>query len=216
MSSVVTTRPDPTVPSHAEGLIQEARQGETASLGQLLELYRNYLRLLADSQLDRKLRRRVCPSDVVQEALLEAHRDFTQFRGSSEREFLAWLRQILINNVFRMVEKHILAGKRDIRREISLEQIGQGVEQSGVQLRTILADSGGSPSSSARQSENVVRLADAMAQLPSHYRDVLVLRNFKNMSFERVAAEMDRSQGAVRILWLRAVKRLRELFDQEG
>jgi RNA polymerase sigma-70 factor (ECF subfamily) len=155
----------------------------------------------------------VGPSDVVQETLLAAHRDFKQFCGRSEREFLAWLRQILINRVFRCVEKNILAEKRDVRREVSLEQVKNGIERSGTRLGSMLAASGASPSSDALYRENVVQLADCMAQLPPHYREVLVLRNFKGMSFERVAEEMGRKQGSTRVLWLRAVKRLRELFD---
>jgi RNA polymerase sigma-70 factor (ECF subfamily) len=200
---------------NSQHLLDSARRGQDGSLGQLLQLYQNYLHVLADSQLDRKLRTRVGPSDVVQETLLAAHRDFKQFCGRSEREFLAWLRQILINCVFRCVEKNILAEKRDVRREISLEQVKHGIERSGTRLGSMLAASGASPSSAAVHRENAVRLADCMAQLAPQYREVLVLRNFKSMPFERVAEEMGRKPGSTRVLWVRAVKRLRELFDAQ-
>ena len=200
---------------NAQHLLESACSGEDGSLGQLLQLYQNYLHLLADSQLDRKLRTRVGPSDVVQETLLAAHRDFRQFCGRSEREFLGWLRQILINCLFRCVEKNVLAEKRDVRREVSLEQVKHGVECSGARLGSMLAASEPSPSSVALHRENVVRLADCMAQLAPHYREVLVLRNFKELPFERVAEEMERTEGSTRVLWLRAVKRLRELFDAQ-
>jgi RNA polymerase sigma-70 factor (ECF subfamily) len=195
-----------------ENLIQCARGGDGSKLGQLLQLYRNYLRLLADSQLDRKLRARVCPSDVVQEAMLDAYRGFGQFRGRTQREFLAWLRQILINNVFRMVERHVLTGKRDVRREVSLEQIGRSVEHSGLQFQAILADDGTSPSDAVNRAEHEVRLADCIARLRPQYREVIVLRNFKCLPFERVAEDLGRSIGATRVLWLRAVKRLRQSY----
>src|SRR4051812_43409404 len=80
-----------------DGLLREARDGNEQQLGRLLTLYRNYLTILATTQLDARLRRRISPSDLVQEAMLGAYRDFLKFRGSSERELLAWLRQILIN-----------------------------------------------------------------------------------------------------------------------
>lgn len=199
----------------ASQLLHEAKLGESNSFGELLQLYRNYLRLLAESQLDQKLRRRLGPSDVVQETMLAAHRDFQQFMGTTEREFLAWLRQILIHNVCRMVEKHVLAEKRDVRREVSLDLLRRNVEQSGVNLASILAESGISPSSAVSHSERVIRLADCIAQLPPHYREVLILRNFKSMPFEQVAEEMGRTRGSARVLWLRAIRRLRKIYNPE-
>ena len=95
-------------------LLDAAREGKEECLGRLLQLYCNYLKLMAMAQLDQKLRARMSPSDVVQETLFEAHRDFAQFRGSSEAEFLAWLRRILVNNLARVVERHVLAEKRDV------------------------------------------------------------------------------------------------------
>ncbi len=99
-------------------LIGKAREGDPESLGTLLEWYCHYLQILASTQLDHRLRRRVSPSDLVQETLLAAHRDFAHFRGNSQAELLGWLRQILIHRLHHLVDEHIKAGKRDIRREI--------------------------------------------------------------------------------------------------
>ena len=101
-------------------------------MGQLLQLYRNYLTILAATQLDRRLRRRMSPSDLVQETMLAAHRDFAKFRGGSERELLAWLRQILINCLHHAIETHLKAKRRDVRREISVEQVGAALDRSAV------------------------------------------------------------------------------------
>ena len=73
-----------------EGLLTRARQGDADSLGALLELYRNYLHLLARTQIDLHLQGRVSPSDVVQETFLQACRHFGQFRGGSDKELLLW------------------------------------------------------------------------------------------------------------------------------
>ena len=86
----------PTVPpchSGSGALLSAAKAGKPEALGELLNLYANYLTILSASQLDDKLRGRVSPSDVVQETYAEASRDFGQFRGSTSREFVAWLRQ---------------------------------------------------------------------------------------------------------------------------
>ncbi len=190
-------------------LLAKAKSGVGDSLGNLLQLYTNYLRLLAASQIDHRLRARVAPSDVVQETFYEAQRDFDQFRGETEREFLAWLRRILVNNLARLVEEHVLAAKRDVRREISLERISAGVERSTARLEEVLVDQGASPSSRVQNRERAAILADLLAELPGDYNEVLLLRHVKGLPFKEVAEQMGRSQGAVRMLWLRAIGQLR-------
>src|SRR3954453_3051624 len=108
-------------------LLSGARGGDEQQLGRLLTLYRNYLTILATTQLDARLRRRVSPSDLVQEAMLGAYRDFPKFRGVSERELLAWLRQILINCLHHAYDAHIQAGRRDVRREVSLDDMNRAL-----------------------------------------------------------------------------------------
>ena len=90
----------------ADCLLRDARDGRSQSLGKLLQLYANYLKILASTQLDQNLRGRVSPSDVVQETLFEAHRDFQQFRGKTSYEFVAWLRRIMVNNLASIVEQN--------------------------------------------------------------------------------------------------------------
>jgi|SRR3972149_2981416 len=206
------------MPSQAQGevdkLFASARQGSISCLGRLLTLYSNYLKLLIAAQLDERLQVRVSPSDIVQETFFEAHRDFHQFRGQSPGEFVAWLRRILVNNILRVVEQHLLAEKRDVRREVSLEQIGRRLEQSTARLESLLAQPGDSPSSNAQRHEQEIILADALAGLPSDYRQVILLRHIEGLPFEQVAQRMDRSSGAVRMLWLRALERLRRAFPE--
>jgi RNA polymerase sigma-70 factor, ECF subfamily len=196
----------------AEDLLIRARKGTVESLGQLLKLYRNYLTVLATSQLDRKLRGRIGPSDLVQEAMLAAHRDFNRFRGSTEREFLAWLRQILINCLHHAIETHVKAKRRDVRCEISIERLSAAMDRSSLNPADMLACSEPSPSTIARQRERSVVLADYLAKLRPEYRDVIVLRNLQGLSFDEIAEHMERSPGAVRMLWLRAIEKLKEIF----
>jgi RNA polymerase sigma-70 factor (ECF subfamily) len=202
---------DPTDDASVESLLDRARQGKGESMGQLLQMYRNYLTILATIQLDRKLRRRVNPSDLVQETMLAAHRDFAKFRGHSEPEFLAWLRQVLINCLHHAVEVHLRAKKRDVRREVSIEQVSAALDRSAVGLAQMLVDRGGSPSASLRQRERAVALANQLARLEPDYRDVIVLRNLQGLPFDEIAERMDRRTGAVRMLWLRAIDRFKQV-----
>jgi RNA polymerase sigma-70 factor (ECF subfamily) len=201
--------------SHANLLIGRARRGSKSSLGSLLEQYRNYLVVLAATQIEKKLQPRVSPSDVVQETMLRAHKNFGQFRGSTEQELLAWLRQILVNNLARFVEQHMLAARRDVRREVSIERLGAALEQSTIQLAALVPSEGKSPSVAVQQREEAVVLADRLAHLPADYRDVLVLRNLQGLPFEDVASRIGRSVGATRMLWLRAIEKLRTVYRQD-
>jgi RNA polymerase sigma-70 factor (ECF subfamily) len=198
--------------SSIPSLISGARRGDTSSIGVLLQQYRNYLMVLASTQIENRLQPRVSPSDVVQETMLRAHKNFAQFRGTTEGELLAWLRQILVNNLAKFVELHVLAARRDVRREVSIDRIGAALEQSTIQLAAMLPAEAKSPSMAVEEREEAVLLADRLAQLPASYRQVLVLRNLQALPFEEVAKQMDRSVGATRMLWLRAIEKLRSVY----
>ena len=195
-------------------LLERARRNEVEPLGGVLQLYRNYLTILATTQLDRRLRRRMSPSDLVQETMLAACRDFGQFRGSSERELLAWLRQILIHCLHRAYETHLQARCRDVRLEVSIEQANKDLSRSVGGLAGVVAAPGPSPSAPMRERESAVKLADQLAKLCPDYRDVIVLRNLQGLSFEEVAERMNRKPGTVRMLWLRAIEKFRHVYEQ--
>jgi RNA polymerase sigma-70 factor (ECF subfamily) len=194
-------------------IILDVRKGRNQRLGELLELYRNYLKLLARTQVDLHLRRRADASDLVQETFLDACRDFAQFRGSSEAELLAWLRKILIYNVAKLVQRQVLAKKRDIRRNVSLDGHIAALNKSSARFEAALAGRSSTPSAQAQRRERAAVVADYLAQLPPDYREVIVLRNLEGLAFADVARRMDRSPGAVRILWVRALNQLRKLLE---
>ncbi|MCG8650125.1 MAG: sigma-70 family RNA polymerase sigma factor [Pirellulales bacterium] len=200
-----------------ESLLVLARGGDRQALGELLQWYVNYLSILATTQLDRRLRRRINPSDLVQETMLAAHRDFGAFRGQSQPELLGWLRQILINTLHRNFARHIKAGKRDIRREVSIDQISSQLEESACNLASLLPAKSDSPSASLRAREDAVELANQLSKLRSQYREVIVYRVLQGLSFDEIAQRMGRSGGAVRMLWLRALEQFKqrcELSDE--
>jgi RNA polymerase sigma-70 factor, ECF subfamily len=102
-----------------------------------------------------------------------------------------------------------------VRREVSIGQLGAALEQSTVQLAALLPADGKSPSMAVQQREEAVLLADRLTQLPADYRKVLVLRNLQGLPFEEVARRIDRSVGATRMLWLRAIEKLRAVYRKE-
>ncbi|MBI3408961.1 MAG: sigma-70 family RNA polymerase sigma factor [Planctomycetes bacterium] len=198
-----SVQPDP------QRLLAEARAGHRGSLGVLLERYRAYLGTQICSQIGLHLQARANPSDVVQEAFLLASRHFDRFRGTSEREWLHWLRRIVRRCLLRLVRKHVRARRRSVQRELSLDRnsIASGAEP--VSPKPQIASHGSSPSSTAQRRELAGMVAERLARLSPAHRDVLVLRNLKSLSFDDVARQMGRSPGAVRVLWLRALDQLR-------
>jgi len=200
-----------------EQLLADARGGRTESLGRVLELSRTDLALLARAQIDLRLQGRLDASDLVQETFLDACRDFHHFRGTSHREWAAWLRKILFFNLARVVQRQVAAKKRSTRREVSLDQRASAMERSSgtIQIETALVSRSSSPSSHVGRRERAACLADQLARLPTDYREVLVLRNLEGLPFPEVARRMGRSAGAVRILWVRAVDQLRRLLQAE-
>src|ERR1700758_3344213 len=114
-------------------LIRRCRAGDPVAREGLFARYRSYLRVLALTQLGRHLRAKCDASDIVQQTLLEAHRDFAGFQGEHEGELLAWLRRILAHNLFNE-PRRFAARQRDAAREISMDQVRAGVEQSSLAL----------------------------------------------------------------------------------
>ena len=202
----------PAEPKDPEALLTAARQEGQPALGRLLERYRAYLSLLARTQIGRHLRRRVDDSDVVQETFLAAYRDFASFRGTTEAELVAWLRNILAARLADLMRRHVKARARDVRLQQSLA--GE-MDRSSQALAFALAARGASPSQEAARRELGVLLADAIQALPADYAEVIVLRHLEGLAFAEVAARMGRSVDSVEKLWVRALARLRRrLGDQ--
>lgn len=194
-------------------LIRGCRAGDDRAREVLFARYRQYLWLLAQGQLGGRLRARCDPSDLVQQTLLEAHRDFAGFTGAHEAELLAWLRQILAHNLYNEARHHG-AQRRDAARQVSLEEVQAGLDRSSMTLGRCLAADVPTPSQAAGEREAAVRLADTLARLPKDYQTVLLLRIFEGLPAEEVAQRMDRTSGAVRMLQLRALTALREMMGK--
>ncbi len=188
-------------------LLDALRQGNTAARGGILLRYQPWLRLLARLQLDSRFRGKFDASDIVQQTLLEACRALPQFRGDTEAELRAWLRQILAHVLAHEIRRYHGTQQRDVSREVSLDQ---ALAQSSQRLGDMLAAPGSSPSQQAARNEQEVLLADVLARLPEDYREVIILRNLAGLPHEEVARRMGRNVGAVRMLWVRALARLRQ------
>ena len=190
-------------------LLGQAQKGNLEHLGQLLENYRHYLHLLARLEIGRNLQSKLDASDLVQDTLLEAHRNFSHFQGASETQFVCWLRQVMAASLANLVRRYLGTQGRDVRLE---RKLTVQLDQSSRLLDRGLIDRGSSPSQQASRREQAVLLADALARLPEDYREVIILRHLQGLSFAEVSSRMGRSLDSVEKLWMRGLARLRQLM----
>lgn len=190
----------------AEELLTRALRGDAEAAGALLERFQPYLRLMAQRQMDSAVQTRLDPSDVVQQTCLEAYRDLAGFRGRTQGELLAWLRQILHNNVAQTIQRHVLAQKRSTRKERRLD----GRDSSGGELQQVLASEQSTPSQRAMRGERAVRLAEALERIPEDQRHAVRLRHLEGWSLAQIAEYFGRSEVAVAGLLKRGLRSLRK------
>ena len=193
-------------------LLIQARAGDQKALGALLNMYRQYLSLIARLQIDQRLKTKFAPSDLVQETFLCAKRGLGEFRGNTEAELMAWLRRIMANRLLDLNRRYSRQS-RDVRRE---QQLARNMEHSSAMIHNLLPSSPeSSPSESMIRREQAVLLANALAALPEHYRDVLVLRHLEGRQIAEVAEQLGRSVPSVKNIWVRAIAMLRETVLKE-
>ena len=188
----------------------QAREGSSEALSNLLGKYRRLLLWTANQTLDAELRTKMGASDVVQETMLEAVRDFQQFCGETDEEWQAWLRQVLANNLANADRRFRRTTKRSLEREKSMDAksaVRRAVEFSAQ--REV------SPDVLAIQKESGISLHLAITALPDDYRQLLMLRYQQQMAFTDIAKHMCRSENAVRKLWARAVQALQNQMEHE-
>jgi RNA polymerase sigma-70 factor, ECF subfamily len=178
--------------------------------GQPLDLaqYRDFLRLLARTSLDPRLRGLLDPSDVVQEALLKAHAKLHQFRGNSAGELRAWLRTILTNEIARVARKH-LGGIDGLE-----ESLHAALEESSGRLEAWLVAGSLSPRQHALREENLLLLMRAIDQLPEDQRAAIELRYLQGRPPPEVAKLLGRSTASTAGLLRRGLQALREVLGE--
>ena len=180
--------------------------------GPQVERFREYLCLLARAHLPPRHPSRIEASDIVQETLLEAYSQRGNFRGQSDGEMAAWLKQMLVHNLADALRGRERA-KRDVRREQSIEG---AIEDSFCRTESWLAAHEASPSQQAIRIEQLLHLADSLARLPEEQRDAVVLHHLQGWSLAQIATHLDRSEASIAGLLRRGLKKLRELMEERG
>lgn len=195
-----------------ESWVDGARQGDEKALGELLHRYlpdlHAYVRLRAGGML----LARESSADLVQSICREALGELDDFEYQGEGPFRSWLYTLAQRKLATRYSYH-LAQKREIGRESPLPSLG---EQDGSRADIDLADSYAnlfSPSKRLAAKELVEQVEGAFAQMPDHYREVLLLSRSEGLSHEEIAERTGRTTGSVRMLLSRALAELARLLD---
>ena len=180
-------------------LLDLARHGDQAALGDLLEQFRPYVRVLVHAIWHRQASARQDDSDLIQDTMLMVHQAFSGFRGTSVAEFAGWLRAITLRTAGHAVRSHVATGKRGLSREEVLPDLGQ----------IALPESRGADEEVSRH-EQAALVAAALERLPADMQQVLRGRMYDGSSYAELSTRMRRTQGALRVLYTRALRRLGE------
>jgi len=194
--------------SATDRLLESAARGDATARQELLMRHRQRLRNMIRLRMDRRLAARVDPSDVVQETLVEAVQKLSEYLRRRPLPFYPWLRQLACERLIDLHRRHIQAKKRSVRRE----EPPPLPDESAQELADQLAARSSSPSSRMRRSELRTRMRVALAHLPEHDRELLVLRHLEQLSTSEIAAILGISEGAFYTRHVRALERLRILL----
>jgi RNA polymerase sigma-70 factor, ECF subfamily len=172
--------------------------------------YREYLVLIARVVLKPKLRRKLDPSDVVQDVLLKISQVLHQYQGTTEAEFRAWLRTILLNTL----KDHCRAfsgPKRNVNLEQSLEA---EIDRSSARLEEWLRDGSDGPEAQMMKEELLDQAARAINHLPENQQTAVELFYIREYNVAQIALEMGLSKKAVGGLIERGVKAIRKTMNE--
>jgi RNA polymerase sigma-70 factor (ECF subfamily) len=186
-------------------MLQRARDKAPGEIEQLCAVCRNFLMYVARAEMESRLRAKFDVRGLLKQTALQAHRDFDKFAGATEGEWLVWLKEIVTRNAAQLLRQIQDTGNVDVVCEAST-LLG---ENAALEVNPGHADA---PLSSIIRRERDLQIADALAQLPGDYQDVILLRNLQRLPFQEVAERMGKTRAAAQTLWGRAIGRLQQTF----
>ena len=195
-------------------LILGAQGGDADAVNRLLERHRESVRRMIDLRMDRKLRQRVDASDIVQDVLIDANRRLPDYLNQPAMPFHLWLRQMAQDRLIDAHRRHRVAAKRSVDREQPLAARAN-LDRDTIELAAQLCDPERTPAAEAAWNELQEQFSAAIEQLDEQDREVVLMRHFEKLSNSEVAESLGLSPPAASMRYLRAVRRLRAMLNDE-
>ncbi len=195
-----------------DSLEARIRRADKQALAEYLEQVRGPLLAYIERQLGAALRRKVEPEDLLQEVSVACLRALETVQFQDDHDPFRWLCEMAQRRIVDAHRKHISAQKRSADRELNLA--GGGDDSASPGLIQMLVASITSPSRAMSRNLREARLQEALQQLPDEAREALRLRYVENLPSKQIAEQLGKSDGAVRVLLTRSLKKLHELLGE--
>lgn len=193
-------------------LRNRARGGDTSALDEIFARYRDRLKQMVQLRLDRRLQGRIDPSDVLQEAFVDAVRGLHEYLAAPKAPLFLWLRYLVGMRLKSLHRHHLGIKQRNAKLEVSIYQ-GPLPSADSAALAARLLGNITTPSEAAIRAERVLRLQESLNSLDPLDREILSLRHFENLSRSEAAKELGITESAAGKRYVRALQRLRKSLD---
>lgn len=176
----------------------------------LLEHYRPRLLGFIQQLMSRPLQQKVGAEDVLQEVCISCMHAFPEI-DLSDRDPFDWVCQMARRRIMDAGRKFQGTEKRAMHREL-----GMGATAAGqADFVELLVASITTPSRAFSREQREFVLQQALEQLPTESQDALRMRYVEQLSSKEIAARLGKSDGAVRVLLTRSLKKLQDLMGEE-
>jgi RNA polymerase sigma-70 factor, ECF subfamily len=194
-----------------EQLVELAQAGDAGAVGELFTRHRERLRRMVEMRLDNRLRARIDPSDVIQEAYADVLGRLPEYLASPKFPLFLWLRLVVGERLIRTHRQHLGAQMREASREVSLYR-GALPAASSLAIANQLLGRFTSPMHAAIRAERLLRLQNALNDLSPLDREILSLRHFEELTCSEAARVLDIEEAAAAKRYIRAMKRLKSIL----
>ena len=201
------------MPHDSDGLqpvIDRLRAGDRQALAELFGHYRAQLRRMVELRLDPRVATRVAPSDVLQDAFLDASNRVEHFFRKDGVSFYVWLRLVVNQSLVDIHRRHLEAKKRGVDREAA----PAWTPATSISLARHLVAQLDSPSAVVRQEETLAQVQSALEGLDPLDREILTLRHFEELTNNEVAELLGLQKAAASNRYVRALARLRAALEK--
>ena len=195
-----------------EQLVQRLRASDVAALGPYLDARRHHLIAYIDRRLGAALRTKVEPEDIFQEVSSSAVRALPDY-DMGTRDPFGWLCDLADRRIVDAHRRFFAAEKRSAEREVSGDQPASETRAGG--LIDLLVASMTTPSKLFSRNARLMRMFQALDQLPDDAREALRLRYLQGLPSKEIAAKIGRTDGATRVLLTRSLDKLQQIMGED-
>lgn len=196
-------------------LVGRVREGESIAENDLLDRHRDTLLRLIDMRLDRRIRSRVDPADVLQDVLLSAHKRLQEYLDNPEVPFFLWLRSLAHDRIIDAHRRHRASAKRSVDRERALS-FAASDDASTIMLANQLEDAKHTPGTAATLNEFRAKFEQSLEELSDTDREVIIMRHYEHLTNQEVAIALELTEHAASMRYVRALRKVGKNLRRDG